>query len=61
MTVYVECLSLMEVIPKKQLSSKVKTHLIIRKILRNPQGEQRCITSTLEGNEATGKGSSAPM
>lgn len=45
-----------EVIPKIQHLSKGKPHLVIWKILRNPRGEGRCIPSTLEGHEATGKG-----
>lgn len=47
---YVKCLSLVEIVPKIQHQSKAKTHLIIWKLLSNLQGEQKCVTSTLEGN-----------
>lgn len=53
---YVKSLSPIEMTPKIQCQSKGKPHLIIWKILRNPQGEQRCTTSTLGGNSAAGKG-----
>lgn len=53
---YVKSLSPIEMTPKIQCQSKRKPHLIIWKILRNPQGEQRCTTSTLGGNSVAGKG-----
>lgn len=52
---YVKCLSPTEVMPQIWHQLQVKPHLIIWEILRNPKGERRCITSTLGGNEATGK------